>query len=122
MPLSPEKKEWYFNKLKENFGKYNKCFMVCVDNVGSNLMQKVRIALRGKAEILMGKNTMIRKIIKDYVEENPDTEYIKLLDHIGGNTGFVFTNGDLPEVRGGRQSKANAGGSKCGKYLCNCAI
>jgi ribosomal protein L10 len=99
MPLSPEKKAWYFDKLKSCFGKYNKCFLVSVDNVGSNLMQRIRIQLRGKAEILMGKNTMIRKIIKEYVEENPDTVFGAMLDKIGGNTGFVFTDGDLGEIR-----------------------
>jgi len=45
----------------------------------------------------MGKNTMIRKAIKGHLPENPKLE--KLLNHIRGNVGFVFTNGDLVEVR-----------------------
>jgi large subunit ribosomal protein LP0 len=33
-------------------------FIVNVDNVGSNQMHQIRQALRGKGQILMGKNTM----------------------------------------------------------------
>lgn len=41
------------------------------DNVGSNQMAKIRFALRGSATVLMGKNTMIRKIISLYIKDNP---------------------------------------------------
>lgn len=51
----------------------------------------------GHADILMGKNTMIRKAIRGHLQTNPDLE--KLLPHIVGNVGFVFTNGDLSEIR-----------------------
>lgn len=34
-------------------------------------MAKIRFALRGQATVLMGKNTMIRKIINTYVREHP---------------------------------------------------
>lgn len=40
---------------------------------------------------------MIRKAIKGHLSENPKLE--KLLNHIRGNVGFVFTNHDLSEVR-----------------------
>ena len=36
--------------------------VVHADNVGSRQMQKIRIALRGKGQLLMGKNTMMRKV------------------------------------------------------------
>jgi len=68
MPLSPERKKEYFERMKTLLSTYTKCFVVEVDNVGSNQLQKTRIGLRGKAEILMGKNTMMRKIIKEFVE------------------------------------------------------
>lgn len=99
MPLSPERKTEYFTRMKELLATFNKCFIVEVDNVGSNQLQRTRIGLRGKAEILMGKNTMMRKIIKEFVEENPGTDVVKLEPLIRGNIGFVFTNGDLGEVR-----------------------
>lgn len=99
MPLSPERKTEYFEKMKELLGTYTKCFAVGVDNVGSLQLQKTRHALRGKAEVLMGKNTMMRKIIKDYETENPGTKMGQLRPLCAGNTGFVFTNGDLGEIR-----------------------
>ena len=70
---------------------------MCVDNVGSRQMQQIRSGLRGHAEVLMGKNTMIRKAIKGHLPENPKLE--KLLNHIRGNVGFVFTKEDLSDVR-----------------------
>jgi len=60
-------------------------------------MQEIRQAMRGHGEILMGKNTMIRKAIRGYLQENPSLE--KLLPHIVGNVGFVFTNEDLSDIR-----------------------
>ncbi len=49
--------------------------------------------------MLMGKNTMIRKIITNYLKENPGHPYEKLLPNIRGNVGFIFTNGDMQEIR-----------------------
>jgi len=46
---------------------------------------------------LMGKNTMMRKAIRGTLETNPALE--KILPHIRGNVGFVFTREDLVEVR-----------------------
>jgi large subunit ribosomal protein LP0 len=85
--------------MKELLTTYQKLFVVSVDNVGSSQLQNTRRGLRGKAEILMGKNTMMRKCIKEYVEENPGTSVEGLIDCCRGNVGFVFTNGDLGEIR-----------------------
>ncbi|XP_070700971.1 large ribosomal subunit protein uL10 isoform X2 [Pempheris klunzingeri] len=60
-------------------------------------MQTIRLSLREKAVVLMGKNTMMRKAIRGHLENNPALE--KLLPHIKGNVGFVFTKEDLAEVR-----------------------
>jgi len=87
----------YFAKLVSLLDEYPKCFIVGADNVGSKQMQEIRIALRGQAVVLMGKNTMMRKAIRGHVEKNPDLE--RLLPHIKQNVGFVFTNQDLMEVR-----------------------
>jgi len=87
----------YFTKLQELLDEYPKCFIVGADNVGSKQMQEIRIALRGKAVVLMGKNTMMRKVIRGYLEKNPDLE--KLLPHIKMNVGFVFTKEELTVVR-----------------------
>jgi len=99
MPLSAERKAEYFEKMKELLSTYTKCFIVSVDNVGSMQLQTTRKSLRGKGEVLMGKNTMMRKVIKEFVEENPGSPVEKLEEQCRGNVGFVFTNGDLGEIR-----------------------
>jgi len=95
-----DKGQWkanYFVKLVQLLEEYPKCFIVGADNVGSKQMQEIRIALRGKAVVLMGKNTMMRKAIRGHLEKNPDLE--RLLPHIKQNVGFVFTKDELTEVR-----------------------
>jgi large subunit ribosomal protein LP0 len=87
----------YFSKLAQYFNEYPKCFLVGVDNVGSRQMQLIRHSLRKDAIVLMGKNTMMRKAIRGTLETNPALE--KILPHIRGNVGFVFTREDLVEVR-----------------------
>ncbi|XP_067046309.1 large ribosomal subunit protein uL10-like [Acropora muricata] len=87
----------YFLKIIRFMDEYPKLFVVGVDNVGSKQMQQIRQSMRGRAEILMGKNTMIRKAIRGHLENNPDLE--RLLPHIKGNVGFVFTKEDLPDIR-----------------------
>lgn len=76
---------------------YPKCFIVNADNVGSKQMQQIRSSMRGKAAVLMGKNTMMRKAIRGHIEKNPSLE--RLLPHIRFNVGMVFLKGDLVEVR-----------------------
>jgi len=87
----------YFTKITKLFDEYSRCFIVGADNVGSKQMQEIRMALRGHAEVLMGKNTMMRKAIRGHLENNPSLE--KLLPHIVQNIGFVFTNDDLVDIR-----------------------
>jgi large subunit ribosomal protein LP0 len=99
MPLSKTRKSEYFEKMQNFLDSYTKVFVVQVDNVGSNQMQQTRQALRNEAEILMGKNTLMRKIMNDYLENHPDHPYGELLPHIKGNVGMVFTNGDLSSIR-----------------------
>lgn len=90
-------KSEYFLKLQNLIGEYPKIFIVGADNVGSRQMQQIRMSLRGIAVVLMGKNTMIRKALRGFMETNPSLE--KLLPYVRGNVGFVFTNGDLKLVR-----------------------
>jgi len=87
----------YFLRLIQLLEEFPKCFIVGVDNVGSKQMQQIRQSLRIDAQLLMGKNTMIRKAICGHLESNPALE--KILPHIKGNVGFVFTNLDLVDIR-----------------------
>ncbi|XP_069105522.1 large ribosomal subunit protein uL10-like [Argopecten irradians] len=98
--VKEDKSTWksnYFLKIAQLLDEYPKCFIVNADNVGSKQMQQIRQALRGKAVILMGKNTMMRKAIRGQLEKNPDLE--RLLSSIRFNVGMVFLKGDLVEVR-----------------------
>ncbi|KAF8071680.1 60S acidic ribosomal protein P0 [Lyophyllum atratum] len=97
MGATRAEKELYFIKLKELLAKYSSIFLVNVDNVGSNQMHQIRQALRGKGVVLMGKNTMVRRALRTILSENP--QYERLLPHIKGNIGFVFTDKELKEVR-----------------------
>jgi len=91
------KKEAYFTRLYSYLDEYKTVFIVSVDNVGSNQMHQIRKALRGSGAVLMGKNTMVRRALRNKMAEHP--EYEKLLSTVVGNIGFVFTNGDMKEVR-----------------------
>lgn len=99
MPLSKDKKKMYFIKMKSMLDTYTKMFVVNVDNVGSKQMNETRRAMRGSAEILMGKNTLMRKILADYLEENPESIWSNIEPLMALNVGFVFTNGDLPTIK-----------------------
>jgi len=92
-----ERKGRYKAKLEQLLQDYTNILIVGIDNVGSFQMQKVRIALRKKAVMIMGKNTLIRMILREQMAKNPKLE--ALLAHVKGNMGFVFTNHDLNEVR-----------------------
>ncbi|KAL8280008.1 hypothetical protein RQP46_007589 [Phenoliferia psychrophenolica] len=97
MGRTKEAKLEYFDKLKDLIETYPSIFIVNVDNVGSNQMHQIRQALRGKGQILMGKNTMVRRAVRLILAENPSFE--RFLPHVRGNVGFVFTSADLKEVR-----------------------
>jgi len=102
-PLNPPKsarkirKEGLKAKLDKYLVEYKNVLICTVDNVGSHQMQKVRISLRGKAVVLMGKNTICRKAIREHMADNASLE--ALLPFVKGNIGFVFTNQDLNTVR-----------------------
>jgi len=91
------RKTAYWQKLNAALDEYKNMLIIGVDFVGSNQMQQVRKTLRGKGIVLMGKNTIIRKVLRERAEKNPAWE--SLLPYIYGNIGFVFTNGDLNELR-----------------------
>jgi len=93
---TPKKVE-YFARMKQFMEEYPKIFIIHVDNVTSKQFMEIRYNLRGKAEILMGKNTLMRRVLRDCVEEHP--EYETLISQINGNIGLVFCGGDLKEIR-----------------------
>jgi large subunit ribosomal protein LP0 len=95
MSKRKQRKYKYREKLLSCLAEFKDILIISVDNVGSSQMQQVRMALRGQAVILMGKNTIIRKVFRDH--EN--TKLQALLPYVKGNMGFVFCKGDLREIR-----------------------
>merc|ERR1712083_162645 len=94
------KSEWkasYFCKVRKLMGEFDKVFVCDADNVTSKQFQDIRQGMRGRGEVLMGKNTMMKRAIRDMVSEKPELE--KLLPLIRQNVGFVMSNGDLKEIR-----------------------
>lgn len=98
MPVN-DKKRNFGKKLRALIDRYNSVLVVNADNVGSNQMQKIRLATRGEAIVLFGKNTTVRRVIQNHVDENPGHPITAILDHVRGNVGFIFTNSDVSKVR-----------------------
>jgi large subunit ribosomal protein LP0 len=93
----PQRKLDYRAKLESLIDEYKNILVVSVDNVGSNQLQRVRMSLRGKAVILLGKNTVIRRVLRDRVKDVP--AIAKLLPLLVNNIGMVFTNESPKEIR-----------------------
>jgi len=97
LSLRKIRKNNYWAKLENAIHDYKNILIITVDFVGSKQMQDVRMAVRGRGILVLGKNTIMRKVIRDNLEKNPKLE--ALLPHVNGNMGFVFTNGDLNQMR-----------------------
>jgi len=105
------RKQAYFGKLLKLLEEYTQIIVVTCDNVGSSHMQDIRKALRPHgAVLLMGKNTLVRKVVKGQVAKNPSLE--ALLPLVWGNIGFVFAKGELPKIRDLLTSKRVAAPAK----------
>jgi len=93
------KKEKYDAKLCSYLDKYTKAIVVHADNVGSNQFMMIRKGLRPESEVLMGKNTMMKRSIKEHAKRTGRTEWLALSELLVGNVGVIFTLSDLAEVR-----------------------
>jgi len=96
--VAKAKKVKYFAHLEEALNKYPRGIIVHADFVGSKQISDIRVAMRGKAELIFGKNTMIRKCIKNLTKDGGHPEWESIIPIMKGNLGFIFTMGDLNEV------------------------
>jgi len=92
----------YGAKLNEYLDKYNKILTLEVSNVGSKKISQTRSDLRKRdIHILMGKNTLIRKILRDRITSletsNPQAANAveSMLKMVSGNIGFLFVPKDV---------------------------
>ena len=97
--VAKDKKVAYFAHLTECLNKYQRAFIVNADFVGSKQISDIRIALRGKAELIFGKNTMVRRCIRDLTSDGSHPEWAAIVPVMKGNLGFMFTNGNLAELQ-----------------------
>eukprot|EP01055_Gregarina_sp_Pseudo9_P001444 Gregarina_sp_Pseudo_9__1443@NODE_1968_length_1228_cov_557_539108_g1823_i0_p1_GENE_NODE_1968_length_1228_cov_557_539108_g1823_i0NODE_1968_length_1228_cov_557_539108_g1823_i0_p1_ORF_typecomplete_len350_score123_98RL10P_insert/PF17777_1/4_2e23Ribosomal_L10/PF00466_20/3_9e22Ribosomal_60s/PF00428_19/2_7e17CobT/PF06213_12/0_00097TelA/PF05816_11/0_046TelA/PF05816_11/8_2e02DUF3824/PF12868_7/2_8e03DUF3824/PF12868_7/1_1_NODE_1968_length_1228_cov_557_539108_g1823_i0981051 len=91
------KKQGYFAKLFNLVENHTQIMIVEADNVGSKQLAQIRFALRGKATLLMGKNTMMRTALRQKLEQLPQLEH--LIPLIKQNVGLVFCEADASEIR-----------------------
>jgi len=96
---SRERKEEYFVKLRALLDEHTSCFIVHADHVRSRQFQDIRIALRGKGVVCMGKNTMMRKCITEWLVENPKSGFAAVREKIRGNVGIIFLSADAKECK-----------------------
>jgi len=92
--------EWkanYFQKLEEAIRNNSKFLLVNADNVTSKQFAQIRQNTRGRATIVMGKNTMMKKVIAGLLSEFPEYEAVQ--NRLVENVGFIFTNEDLKTIR-----------------------
>ena len=113
------RKEAYYERIYNLFSQYQKAMLVDCNNISSKQIQNCRFDMRVLgATILMGKNSVIltalRERLREPVETDFDYERKKrewkpaphwecLQEHLKGNVGLIFTNGnllDLKEVMG----------------------
>ncbi|CAD7946841.1 unnamed protein product [Amoebophrya sp. A120] len=93
-----DRKNAYMAKLVNLVESTPLALIVDVDHVGSKQMQNIRMDLRGKCTLLMGKNTMIRTALRQRIaaleeedENSPAAVALKeLVDNVQGNMGFIF--------------------------------
>lgn len=100
-----ESKIVYAERLNGLIDKYSKVIFCKMDNVRSQQIHDVRIGLRGRAELLMGKKTLQKKIISvraagESASKTDKAMAVKFCDEelLSGNVGLLFTNEDPNEI------------------------
>jgi len=94
-----QKKENYDKKLCGYLEQFDKAFVVHADHVGSKQFQGIRAGLRPESIILMGKNTMMKRCLRNYIERTGNDKWECLLEVLVGNVGVVFTTSDLKDLQ-----------------------
>jgi len=97
--IVPQRKLDYAKKFRGLLEEYTTCLIVTVDNFGSRNIAEMRKDFRNRARFLFGKNTLIRKILRDYMKETNNKGLNNLLDCVYGNCGFCFTKDDVKKLR-----------------------
>jgi len=121
--VARSKKVAYFAHLEDCLNKYPRAFLVDADFVGSKQISDIRIALRGKAELVFGKNTMIRRCIRNLCADGTHPAWESIVPYMVGNIGFVFTTGDLEGIESIIKEFVKPAPAKAGVIApCSCTV
>lgn len=107
--------------------KYSKVVSFSMNLVGSKQLALIRKDLRGRAEFLFGKNTMLRKVLRDKIETHEKDEPEKaaklgnLIELIEGNVGLLFHNEEVKAIRDFVEAQTIACTAKVG-IVAPCAV
>eukprot|EP01129_Flabellula_baltica_P011428 TRINITY_DN49_c0_g1_i1.p1 TRINITY_DN49_c0_g1~~TRINITY_DN49_c0_g1_i1.p1 ORF type:complete len:326 (-),score=79.02 TRINITY_DN49_c0_g1_i1:60-1010(-) len=89
------------------------------DNISTVQIQEVRRTIRGKGELLFGKNTIIRKTMRKMAEGNPNLQAV--VPYVRGNIGLAFTKDHLLDVKNTIQKSSVPAAAKPG-MTANCDV
>jgi len=99
----PQRKQDYAVRMNKYLDEYAQAITICVNNVGSKSIAVQRHRLREmNVHILMGKNTIIRKVLNLRAERleaagkmKAAEQALRMLEMVSGNIGFVFIPSDV---------------------------
>ena len=91
------KKTLYYERFNYLFSEYSRIVLVNTENIGSNQFKKCRKALGKDSILILGKNKIIKKVLKEHIKDNQDLS--NLLPRLSGNIGFIFTKTELLIVK-----------------------
>eukprot|EP00892_Ulva_mutabilis_P012331 jgi/Ulvmu1/9470/UM052_0039.1 len=98
--MGREKKVLYEAKLFKLLDSYDKAYLFCADNVGSKQFMDIRAAIRPlDCQILMGKNTLMKRCIRLYCENKQDDSWGALVPELVGNVGILFVREDFAQIK-----------------------
>ena len=93
----PQKKLDFCAKFREMFHKYGKVALVSAENVSASQLLGIRHDLQGIAEILFGKNSLMRRVVEELKGELKNVEVLEPFLYRG--VGFCFTNGSFSKIK-----------------------
>jgi len=102
--------------MKQLLEEYETILVVGIDHVSSGQLAKIRKDLRAhEATVLMGKNTLMRKVVAAFVEQHPGHAIEELSPFLIGNCGLIFVKKNLDQVRTIVKSNVKAAPAKVGQ-------
>jgi large subunit ribosomal protein LP0 len=86
----PVRKKEFGEKLVHLADNSQKILVMNADHIGSSKLSELRKQFRGRARFLFGKNTLIRKMLRDYMRQTGRVEIASLLPTLRSNCCLIF--------------------------------